>query len=567
MEEKRILQQIRQGVLLEHYETVRRRKDGSLVQIALTISPIRDSSGRIIGASKSGRDISRRKEAEWALQRSETKLRTALDAGKLGAWDWDIAHNRVTWTDRLYEFHGLPPGSFAGTVEAFSALLHPDDRERVATALDKSLLGKAPYQVEFRTIRPDGEVRWLVTAAQLIRNERGEPERMVGVTQDVTERVQAQLALQQSEAWFRRLADTMPQLVWTADPTGRVDYYNQRIRSYAGATQDGNGNWHWEPIIHPDDLATTTATWERAVKTSSSYTRTHRTRMADGSYRWHLSRALPVRNANGTVAKWFGTATDIDDQKRTEEQLEAVVAQRTLKLRETVAELEAFSYSIAHDLRAPLRSMSGYAAILLSDHGARLDAEARDFLQRIEASAERLDRLIQDVLNYSKVVRGDMDLERVDFGALAEEIILSYPHLREPDAAILLAHPLPAVLGNPAALTQVISNLLGNAVKFVPPGAKPEVRVRSEPAPNGFIRFWFEDNGIGIDPESLDRIFQMFQQLNSADQYEGTGIGLSIVRKAAEKMGGRVGVESTPGQGSRFWVELKAAQNPVPSAG
>jgi signal transduction histidine kinase len=279
--------------------------------------------------------------------------------------------------------------------------------------------------------------------------------------------------------------------------------------------------------------------------------------MADGRYRWHLSRALPVRDAVGAVVRWFGTATDIDDQKRAEEKLEAVVAQRTAKLRETVADLEAFSYSIAHDMRAPLRSMSGYASILRSDYGAQVDAEAHNFLRRIEASAERLDRLIQDVLNYSKIVRGEMDLEPVNFSELAQDIIFSYSHLQEPLATILLQEPLPVVLANPAALTQIISNLLGNAVKFVAPGIKPRIILRSERLVPHYVRFWFEDNGIGIEQEAQARIFQIFQRLNPPELFEGTGIGLSIVRKACERMGGRVGLESAPGQGSRFWVELK----------
>lgn len=238
--------------------------------------------------------------------------------------------------------------------------------------------------------------------------------------------------------------------------------------------------------------------------------------------------------------------------------LEAAVQDRTAKLRETIGDLEAFSYSIAHDMRAPLRSMSGYSSLLLSEYADKLDAEAQGFLRRIAASAERLDRLIQDVLDYSKIVRGELKLEPVNSGKLVREIIDSYPNLQPPNAEIIVEGTLPVVRANPAAFTQVISNLLGNAVKFVAEGVQPRVVVRAETT-DTTARFWFEDNGIGIETIGRDRIFQMFQRLHHPDKYEGTGIGLTIVRKAVERMGGQVGVESELGRGSRFWVELQRA--------
>jgi signal transduction histidine kinase len=243
--------------------------------------------------------------------------------------------------------------------------------------------------------------------------------------------------------------------------------------------------------------------------------------------------------------------------------LEKTVAERTAELNETVQELEAFSYSIAHDMRAPLRAMRGFSKILIEDFGERLEEEGKHYLERIGTSADRLDQLIQDVLNYTRVVRSDIPLSPVNTEKLLQDIIESYPNLQRPDVTIEIAKPLPVVQGNPAALTQVFSNLLGNAVKFVSPDVKPHVKVWAErdSQNDSMVRFWFKDNGIGIDPESKQRIFQMFQRLNRAELYEGTGIGLAVVRKAVERMGGKVGVESELGKGSRFWLELKAASH------
>ena len=240
--------------------------------------------------------------------------------------------------------------------------------------------------------------------------------------------------------------------------------------------------------------------------------------------------------------------SEVTERRRAEEQL-----------RETVQELEAFSYSIAHDMRAPLRSMQGFAEILNNEHAEGLDSEAKDYLERIAKAARRMDALILDILNYSKVGHGELTLRPVDVGLLIEEITSTYPTLRPEYADIKVDGSIPPVMGNEAALTQIVSNLLGNAVKFVAPGVRPRVTVRSE-TDNGTVRLWFEDNGIGIPPRLHARLFRIFSRLQRREDYEGTGIGLAIVRKAAERMNGSVGLESAEGQGSRFWVLLKGAQ-------
>jgi len=243
--------------------------------------------------------------------------------------------------------------------------------------------------------------------------------------------------------------------------------------------------------------------------------------------------------------------------RHSEERLERLVQERTCELRTAVAELEAFSYSIAHDMRAPLRTMRVFAEIALSEHGPKLDAHGQDVLTRIGAAAERMDRLITDVLDYSRIVRSELPLESVNLDGLVREIIGSYPHLHEARADIIIHGRLPAVRGNTAALTQCLSNLLENAVKFVPAGRKPRVEISAETL-DGTVRMSVKDNGIGIAPEYEQRIFGMFQRLHRQDEYPGTGIGLAIVKKAVERMEGKVAVQSSPGQGSVFSIELQS---------
>lgn len=235
--------------------------------------------------------------------------------------------------------------------------------------------------------------------------------------------------------------------------------------------------------------------------------------------------------------------------------LEQRVAERTAKLEETVSEMEAFSYSISHDLRAPLRAMQGYSYFLLEDYGDKLDDTGKDYLARIISSGNRLDRLVQDILTYSRFARSELELRPVNLENLVLEIVQHYPALQPPMAKIKIKTPLVMVMGHDGSLTQCVSNLLSNAVKFVPAGKVPEVNIWTDDiGPD--VRVWFRDNGIGIEPAHQNRIFKMFERAPHANNYDGTGIGLAIVHKAVERMGGKVGVESEPGRGSKFWIQL-----------
>jgi signal transduction histidine kinase len=257
--------------------------------------------------------------------------------------------------------------------------------------------------------------------------------------------------------------------------------------------------------------------------------------------------------------------------------LEQRVAERTARLAETISELEAFSYSVSHDLRAPLRTMQGYSHYLLEDAGHLLPEQSRRHLDRIAACATRLDALVQDILTYSRVTRSDLEISPVDLDRLIREIVEQYPGFQPPMATVTMRGPIPPVRGHEGSLTQCVSNLLGNAVKFVAPGVTPSIEIWSElrgpevrvlfgdngigidpAAQPKMVRVLFGDNGIGIDPAAQPKIFKMFERVHQQGDYEGTGIGLAIVRKAVERMGGTVGVDSEPGRGSQFWIQLPA---------
>lgn len=240
------------------------------------------------------------------------------------------------------------------------------------------------------------------------------------------------------------------------------------------------------------------------------------------------------------------------------EDLEQKVVIRTLELQRTINELEAFSYTISHDLRAPLRAMQGYSHALLEDFADKWGAEERGLLIRINKAAERLDVLIQDLLTYSKVAKGHQAIAPVDLDRLMQDILIGYPTFQDLATNFEVQRPLDAVLGHESGLTQVISNLLANAVKFVSPDRPQRIRIWTE-AKEFTVRLWIEDNGIGIDSENHARIFKMFEQVDGK-KFEGTGMGLAIAVKGVEGMQGSIGLESRLGVGTKVWIELLRAK-------
>jgi signal transduction histidine kinase len=243
--------------------------------------------------------------------------------------------------------------------------------------------------------------------------------------------------------------------------------------------------------------------------------------------------------------------------------LEQTIQERTAQLSASMTELEAFAYSLAHDLRAPVRAIHGFTQFALEMSREEVGPSAAELLRRVVKAATRMDSLIQDVLNLTNVIQRPIALAAVDADALVRALVDERPELSLPRAEIRIESPLLPVVAHEATLSQCLTNLLSNAVKFVELGVVPRVRVWSEElttaATDPMVRLWVEDEGIGIAAKDRERIFEIFQRLNSSPRYEGSGIGLAIVRKAVERMGGRCGVDSAPGKGSRFWLELPKA--------
>ncbi|HWN95384.1 MAG TPA: ATP-binding protein [Methylomirabilota bacterium] len=311
-------------------------------------------------------------------------------------------------------------------------------------------------------------------------------------------------------------------------------------------------------FVHAEDRPAMIEQLERLREGADSSYFEGRYRCKDGSFRWLGWTASPFPSERLI----YIFARDITQRKTNEQKIESLNAQlkqRVHELTDINSELEAFSYSISHDLRAPLRSMQGFADALLEEQGERLDDTGREYARRVVNSAKYLDALLNDLLDYSKLSRAELERERVDLRKETSELIaLLENDVKKRNAQIELEFASEMVSAHPATLRQIMANLVCNALKFVPPERPPVVRIRTERR-DGVVRIWVEDNGIGIAPEHCDRIFGLFERLHTVQDYPGTGIGLALVRKGAERMSGCAGVESEPQRGSRFWVELPAA--------
>ena len=402
----------------------------------------------------------------------------------------------------------------------------------------------------------------------------GTSHSLISIVRDITERRQVERALRENQLRLEAVFAAIPDLILEYDAGGRPVRANQTTLDTAGFesldfTRDqALARLRFRHLdgspVKVENLPTS-----RAFAGETVSGELYAISAADGGERIVSSFAAPLHSEgklSGVVALWH----DVTDLKRAEdalrrseerlrkhaEDLEKTVQERTAKLEETIADLKQFSYSLAHDMRAPLRSMSSFAALVLEDSGPKLDPENVDYLRRIAAAAQRMDRLIKDALNYIKIAHGEFEFTIIDLDQLINDIVRDYPALQQDQASLDIRHPLGRACGNVSLLTQCLSNLLSNAVKFVKPGSPAHVRVWSEPGADNRLRVVVEDEGIGIPQDSKDRIWGLFQRLHHERTYPGTGIGLSIARRAVERMLGRIDVESVPGQGSRFWVEL-----------
>ncbi len=577
------------GTAAVNFENRYRCKDGSYKWLAWT-SVAAPENGLLYAVA---RDVTARKQVEQQLEQQAAILQRQADLLEL-AYEAIIVrdeHGAITYWNRGAE-------SMYGWTrdEAFGNVTHDFLQTQFSdpdTDLDKLLLQQERWQGELAHTCKDGRQVIVESRQVLIRDEQGTPTGFLEVNRDITDvydelrlRKQAETTLHNLNQELRRrlaesqtLLDVIPIGIGIAeDPECKTIRVNQNFAKQLGIPQTTNAS-----LSAPDDEKPTSfKVYQNGRELAPEelplqYAAAHGVEVLDlevdvvyddGTVLTLLENAAPLFDEAGNTRGSVGAFLDISDRKRAEAEvrqlnanLEQRVEERTAQLQQANEELEAFSYTIAHDLRAPLRGIQGYAQALLEDYGEQLDEIAQDYIQQIFAGIDRMNALVQDLLAYSRLSREQIKLSVVQLTQVMVEAQAQLgTELRDRQAQLTIAEPLPSVMGHRPTLVQIAVNLLSNATKFVAPGAKPQIRVWAEQK-GKWVRLWVEDNGIGIEPQYQEQIFGVFERLHSRDAYPGTGIGLAIVRKGAERLGGRAGIESVLGQGSQFWVELQETES------
>ncbi len=397
----------------------------------------------------------------------------------------------------------------------------------------------------------------LLTAAGMILLLR----RQVKVRTRYLEQVNAEL--QESEQRYQTLARISPVGIFRTDSNGATTYVNPKWCAIAGLSAEQALGDGWLEAVHPDDKERLSQGWQESIQWHQASFADYRFVRPDGTLAWVMGQAAPEMNSENQIIGYVGTITDITDRKRAEDaihklnaELELRVQERTAQLQAANKELESFSYSVSHDLRAPLRAISGFAAIIARRHRASLNEEGQHYFDNIVQASERMGHLIDDLLTYARLGRSGVRREPVALARLLGELARNMQAYLDKSHGILdISEDLPVVSGDQTLLSQVFTNLLENAFTYHKPDVPPHVSLTWEEQGRDVV-IQVRDNGIGIPPEYHEKIFNVFQRLHSEEEYPGTGIGLATVKKSVELLGGSVWVESNVGQGSTFFVRL-----------
>lgn len=545
-------------------ETALLGPDGHEIPVSQVILSHRDGEGRLEYLSTIMRDITEQKRLEGQLRHFMDTLEEAQAIAHLGSWDLDLATGKASWSEEEFRLLGYEPGAVESSVDNFLVRVHPDDRDRVFAEMQAAMTREdGHYRVEHRVALPDGAERIVLEQGRVTFDDARRPLRMVGTTLDVTEARRAERELQAHRHRLEELVaertrevrdqaiiiDQIHDAVVSTDLDGCITGWNQGAERLFGYTA-GEAMGQDIGMLYFDRDAL-----QREVVQPLREKGAHEVevvlRRKDGMAIDVLLSLSLRRDEEGRPVGMIGYSLDISARKQAQRQLE----QRSDELATANRELEAFSSSVSHDLRAPLRAIDGFSQALQEDYGERLDEVGRDYLRRVRTAAQRMSTLIDDLLKLSRISRCPMQPAAVDLSRMAAEILDELKEQQPGRNIAISVQPGLTAWGDAGLLRTALENLLGNAWKYTGRTAAARIEVGSEQTEAGTV-FHVRDNGAGFDMRYADKLFGAFQRLHHPSEFEGTGIGLATVQRIIHRHGGRIWAQASLGEGATFLFTL-----------
>jgi len=522
------------------------------------------------------------------LEISEERFRMVASLTNDVIWDWNFARNDLWWSDSYYELFSFNKVDPETRRHAFRLQhIHPEDQQMVKDAFSSVLHGDAKeFKIAYRFRKADGEYAHVLDRGTLLLDDQGMPYRMIGAMVDVTplehsteQLRQKNVEMQSLISQFQFVTNFMPQMVWATRTDGYVDFFNQQWYDYTGLTFEQSKGEGWITVLHPDDKGRTHELWQKSLQTGDPYEIEYRLKRFDDMYRWFLGRATPMRDDEGDIIKWFGTCTDIQDQKAAERVLEERIQERTRalrmlnkKLEDSNTDLMQFASVASHDLKEPLRKIHLFSGLIKDQftRGENYENHLSAYIDRIINASSRATNLINDVLSYSRLSSENL-FEQVDLGNILQDILQDLELVIQEKGARIHTSSLPVIEAVPGQMRQLFQNIIANSLKFHKPGEAPVISVTAKAVSTGsypdlkdtgsrLFEIRVKDEGIGFDEQYADKIFSLFQRLNSKEKYDGTGIGLAIAKKIVERHHGVIIAKGKENEGAVFTIVLPADQ-------
>jgi PAS domain S-box-containing protein len=523
--------------------------DGQTGHYEYIFAPVRDETGGVKAVAGSTRDITEQNTAAQQIEQDRRRWRELLERTPAAIAVLNGPHHTFEWMNPLFaELLHRPQESLLGK-SVLEAL--PESQQQIYLSLLDGVYGTGEpvigHESPVLLDRGDGilQHRFVNSAYLATRDAQGNVDGIFVHITDVTDMVLARRRVEESERQFRTLAETIPHLAWMGDETGHIFWYNRRWYEYTGTTLQEMEGRGWEKVHDPEILPAVLVEWQRAISKGEPLEMIFPLRRADGVFGSFLTRVEPVRDENARVVRWFGTNTDITEQRRTEKEL-----------RRMNRELEEFAYVASHDLQEPLRMVNIYTQLILQNLAGDKE-KLSHYSEFVREGVQRMEALIHDLLSFSRSVHtevllvGEADLEE----SCAEAMAVLKKRIEE-TGAVVWTGALPTTRGETSQMAHVFQNVISNALKYRRDGVRPEIQIAAD-RKGGEWTVSIRDNGIGFEPEYAERIFGLFKRLHK-DEYPGTGLGLAICKRIVERYGGRMWADGSPGEGAAFHFALPA---------